>query len=74
MRDNEISRIQGIDDKTSRLENRLSEFENEKDKIGSEITSINERDEFNKKNINKLFSQYDQIDEKLETISSGILP
>ena len=63
--------IEVIDDKHDRLENRLTEFENEREKLTTEVAGLSERDEITKKNVSKLFSRVDELDEKVEQVMSG---
>ena len=69
--DLKLTFIQVIDDKHDRLENRLTEFENEREKLTTEVAGLSERDEITKKNVSKLFSRVDELDEKVEQVMSG---
>ena len=70
-RDTEISRIQGIHEKTLQLENRLTEFENEKSNSTNDLSALIERDEYTKKSLAKVFTKVDEMDAKLDSVASG---
>lgn len=49
----------------------MTEFENEREKLTTEVAGLSERDEITKKNVSKLFSRVDELDEKVEQVMSG---
>ena len=53
------------------LENRLTEFENEKSNSTNDLSALIERDEYTKKSLAKVFTKVDEMDAKLDSVASG---